>query len=74
MKAALHKGAMDTLNIYSVEALNKLLGWATFPFSNEGNQDGVVILYSTVPGGAATPFNEGDTLTHEVSFKMRMPS
>lgn len=67
MKAALHQGSMASLNVYSVNAQDGLLGWATFPMWEEGNQDGVVILYSTVPGGSAAPYNEGDTLTHEVS-------
>ena len=67
MKAALHQGTMATLNVYSANPGNGLLGWATFPMSNLGNQDGVVIRFDSVPGGAGAPFNEGDTLTHEVS-------
>jgi len=66
-KNALHQGNATTLNIYSAGACG-YLGWATFPWSYSGAplKDGVVILYSSVPGGTASPYNEGDTATHEV--------
>ena len=32
------------------------------------SQIGVVILYSTVPGGATSHYNLGKTLTHEVGY------
>ena len=45
-----------------------LLGYSTFPimYNNNTVDDGVVILYSSLPGGATLPFNLGRTLTHEL--------
>ena len=71
MKAALHVGNAAVLNFYTNNAGGTLLGWATFPFSYASDplMDGVVCLYSSLPGGDCcdgVPYNQGDTGTHEV--------
>ena len=67
-KAALRQGGPGTLNIYSANPGGGLLGWATFPqdYARAQSRDGVVLLFASVPGGSAAPYNEGDTGTHEV--------
>ena len=75
MKAALHAGDSETLNVYVADIGGGLLGWAYFPKGyNNGRDyiDGVVILDESMPGGVDPDtglpwkYGLGDTLTHEV--------
>jgi len=75
MKEATRQGGSSTLNIWSKVPSERifffvfpLLGYATFPsdYNNKPLEDGVVIDYESVPGGATVPYDEGDTLTHEI--------
>jgi Pregnancy-associated plasma protein-A len=65
-KAALRLGSADDLNIYTVNLQGGSLGFTTWPwaYSQDPVRDGVMLLYSTLPGGAASPYNLGDTAVH----------
>ncbi|KAI1128645.1 metalloprotease [Nemania abortiva] len=79
MKKALRKGTYSDLNIYFLGNLGGgLLGYCYFPTSSHATGstnfilDGCTILAQSVPGGTATPYNLGGTVTHEVGHWMNL--
>ncbi|KAJ3504537.1 hypothetical protein NLJ89_g7882 [Agrocybe chaxingu] len=71
MKRVNRQGGAAALNVYTVGfrsgSAAALLGYATFPYDYAANPltDGIVMLYSSMPGGVTWPYNLGKTLTHE---------
>jgi pregnancy-associated plasma protein-A len=72
MKSALRRGGKETLNIYTGELSDDLLGWATFPQRTLSSRDGVVVLAESLPGGTAGIYSLGDTGTHEVGHWLNL--
>jgi hypothetical protein len=68
MKRALAVDPANNLNIYTCQPKGGILGYAYLPWSFDETdaRHGVVVLHSSLPGGSAAPYNEGDTATHEV--------
>jgi len=71
-KAALRQGSADDLNLYTANPSGGILGWSTFPWDYSSNQtdDGVVVLFDSLPGGGAAPYDLGMTAVHEVGHWM----
>ena len=69
MKKTLRQGGKADLNVYTVGFTTGsgegLLGYSTFPsdYSSNPTDDGVVILFSSLPGGSTARFNEGKVCT-----------
>jgi hypothetical protein len=66
--------AWDTskyLNIWVCDLGNGLLGYAQLP-GGSASTDGVVVLYSSLPGGTAVPYDKGRTATHEVGHWLNL--
>ncbi|MET4105593.1 M43 family zinc metalloprotease [Hymenobacter sp. UYP22] len=63
--------ATKYLNIWVCNLGQGLLGYAQFP-GGSTTTDGVVVLYSSLPGGSAAPYNKGRTATHEVGHYLNL--
>jgi pregnancy-associated plasma protein-A len=75
MKTALKIGGPETLNIYSANLGNSLLGWSYLAQDAKkvGVLDGVVIHFKSLPGGPwGSQYSEGDTTTHEVGHWLNL--
>lgn len=59
------------LNIWVCDIGGGILGYAQFP-GGPSATDGVVLLYSSLPGGSASPYNLGRTATHEVGHYLNL--
>ena len=68
IKSSLHQGGRGSLNLYTANLGDQLLGWATFPWQYAGNpaMDGVIVHLGSLPGGSSGEFNRGFTATHEI--------
>lgn len=74
MKKKHNRGHNNIVDVYTVGLLHptehtehKTVGWSTYPFDHDNAYgDGIVILHSTLPGGAGGYYNEGKILVHEV--------
>ena len=68
MKQSLAINPASVLNFYTCALSGGLLGYARFPWNYPENSymHGVVVLFSSLPGGSAYPYHLGDTGVHEV--------
>jgi hypothetical protein len=70
VKHASHGGAdawntNQYFNVWICPLSNGILGYATFPDDGSPDEQGVVIDYRSLPGGAYADYNDGKSLTHE---------
>jgi hypothetical protein len=72
MKTTYRKGDKATLNVYTTALAEGdaagILGYATFPMDFDeakAENDGVVLLHTTLPGSQSKQYNMGRTLVHE---------
>jgi Pregnancy-associated plasma protein-A len=68
-KAKLRNGGAATLNIYTANPQNDL-GWSSYPWDYSKSassklNDGVVVRFTTLPGGTEKHYNQGRSVVHE---------
>lgn len=68
IKQALAVDPATTLNIYTCQPAQSILGYAYYPSSypEDSYWHGAVLHFETLPGGGFGVYSEGDTATHEV--------
>jgi Pregnancy-associated plasma protein-A len=68
IEAALARGGLDTLNLYTAAVGFEMLGFSTFPqwARDRPGAGGVVVDYRSLPGGPFPHFNRGLTAVHEI--------
>jgi Pregnancy-associated plasma protein-A len=78
MKAALHQGGANALNLYSTTA-GPYLGWAYLPSivtkPGQAYLDGIVVDWESMPGTSTTyagQFDQGETATHEAGHWLNL--
>lgn len=71
-KSTLRAGGANALNIYTATLATGALGFAAWPWDylSDPVLDGVVVLFSTLPGGTTAPYDLGATATHLVGHWM----
>ncbi len=63
--------ATKYLNVWVCNLSGGVLGYAQFP-GGSVTTDGVVLLFSSLPGGTSVPYNQGRTATHEVGHWLNL--
>ncbi len=63
--------ASSYLNVWVCNLSGGLLGYAQFP-GGRASTDGVVVLFSSLPGVASGPYSKGRTATHEVGHWLNL--
>ncbi|HEU5156441.1 MAG TPA: zinc metalloprotease [Streptosporangiaceae bacterium] len=68
IKARLHRGDAGTLNLYTADLGEQLLGWASFPWRHRDQAalDGVFVHVDGLVGGSIEHYNRGYSATHEI--------